>query len=301
MSLEFFWLLVVDVFFGSSFTEALFAQLDTVLESFSVAKITTSVALAMPGASQFFLYFVLTRTGTWFALQLLRAHAFPALLWRLPRCLSQHAERLAWQPEPSLFGDTIPMAVFMLLLGLCYATVAPVVVLPCAFNFLFCFVIFRYQLLYVHSPQFQTHGHLWLHLVSCCAASLLLAQAVLCSILAVRRAPAAACALAPLAVATLGLYRFHLSSFADTFTAVPRDVAEQADRKHPVLDAKGALPFPFPQARRRRRRDCAQQRTTTTTGALLAAAASAQMYVALVLLRAWLILNASCVAPLLLS
>lgn len=125
---QYYWLLVVDVFFGSSFTEALFSQLDGILESFSVAKITTSVALAMPGASQFFLYFVLTRTGTWFALQLLRVHAVPELLAFLPRMRSERAERDAWKPGPTCFGDYIPMACFMLLLGVCYSTVAPVVV-----------------------------------------------------------------------------------------------------------------------------------------------------------------------------
>lgn len=123
-------------------------------------------------------------------------------------------------------------------------------VLPTAFYFLFGFVVFRYQLLFVHSPQYQTNGTLWLHLSHCCLASLLLAQAVLCSILAVRRAPKEACALAPLAVGTVAFYRFLQSTYADAFTSVPRDVAEQADKRHRVLDpVTGQLPFPFPQAR----------------------------------------------------
>lgn len=48
VSLQFFWLLIMDVFFGSAVIEALFRQLDNVLHYFSLAEIINSIALSVP-------------------------------------------------------------------------------------------------------------------------------------------------------------------------------------------------------------------------------------------------------------
>lgn len=48
VSLQYFWLLIIDVFFGSAVTEAILRQLDNVLRYFSFAEIINSIALSVP-------------------------------------------------------------------------------------------------------------------------------------------------------------------------------------------------------------------------------------------------------------
>lgn len=248
VSLQFFWLLVIDVFFGSAVTEAVFRQLDNIMHYFSIAEVVNAIALSVPAASQFFLGFILTRTGTAFAMQLLRVYSLPAMAWTLPRCWTVGQERKAWQPENPQYGDWLPTALFILCLGLVYSTIAPLMLIVVAVYFAFGFIVFRYQLLYVYAANYQTNGRLWLHLFNCSIISMVIAQVVLASVMLLRGALFEVVVVVPLVVITLSFQYIMDKNYSQTFRTVPRDVAEAADRAAPVLSEEGYLPFPFPEA-----------------------------------------------------
>lgn len=191
---------------------------------------------------------MLTRTGTAFALQLLRVYSLPSLAWTLPRCWTVGQERRAWAPEAPQYGDWLPTALFILALGLVYSTIAPLMLLVVAAYFAFGFIVFRYQLLYVYAATYQTNGRLWLHLFNCSIVSLVLSQVVLGSVMLLRGAGVEVLALLPIVVATLAFHYVMEKNYSLTFRTVPRDVAEAADRAAPVLSEEGYLPFPFPEA-----------------------------------------------------
>jgi hypothetical protein len=249
-SSAFFWLYVVDVFLGSAAIQALMRQLGGSLHrgsGFSVASVGDAVGGSVPGAAPFFIAFALTRAGTSLAAQLTRATDAPALLARLAAARTARAERAAWAPTAPPFVDWVPSALFLLLLGLVYAPLAPLIAPPVAAAFAGGAVVFRYQLLYVYAPSRGGRGRLWLHLRDGAAQAALVAVGTLAAVLAWRRAAAPAVALVPLFAFVAAAWR---AARADdggmAFSRLPRDVAAAADAAHGPLTLP--LPFPFPEA-----------------------------------------------------
>ena len=94
----------------------------------------------------------------------------------------------------------------------------------------------------------QTHGRLWLHLLSTSVDCLLMAQLVLLAILISREDHYEWVALLPLIGGTF-LFGFIMDkNYSSAFRTIPRDVAEAADAAGPAVDEDNRLPFPFPEA-----------------------------------------------------
>ena len=86
---------------------------------------------------------------------MLRVFDMPRLLVRLPQCWTVNEERAAWAPPHPAYGDWGPTTLFVLLLGLVYSAIAPVMLPIALLFFSFGFVVFRYQLLYVYLSAYQ--------------------------------------------------------------------------------------------------------------------------------------------------
>jgi hypothetical protein len=246
----FFWLYVVDVFLGSAAIQALLRQLGGSLHrgaGFSVASVGDAVGGSVPGAAPFFIAFALTRAGSSLAAQLTRATDAPSLLARLAGARTARSERAAWAPVAPPFVDWVPSALFLLLLGLVYAPLAPLIAPPIAMAFAGGGVVLRYQLLYVYAPSRGGRGRLWLALRDGAAHAALVAVATLAAVLAWRRAAAPAVALVPLfAFVAAAARAARADDGGAAFARLPRDVAAAADAAHGPLTLP--LPFPFPEA-----------------------------------------------------
>jgi hypothetical protein len=249
-SLGFFWLCVVDVFAGTAALQALMTQLSDTLAAdgngFSLAQLGDAIGDSVPSAAPFFIAFALTRAGTALAAQLTRVADAPALLAGLSAATTRRADFEAWAPQPPPFVDWGPTALFMLLLGLVYAPLAPLIAPPLAAAFAGGAVVFRYQLLYVYAPT-RGGGRLWMHLRDGAAQGALVAVAVLAAVLGWRRAAWQSMAMGPLFVAVLVMWRMAAADDGgEAFRVLPRDVAAAADAEHGSLSTP--LPFPFPES-----------------------------------------------------
>jgi len=247
----FFWLCVVDVFAGTAAVTALLTQLGDTLapdgDGFSLTQLGAAIGDSVPSAAPFFIAFALTRAGTALAAQLTRVADTPQLLAKLTSATTRRADFEAWAPKPPPFVDWGPTALFMLLLGLVYAPLAPLIAPPLAAAFAGGAVVFRYQLLYVYAPTRGGGGRLWMHLRDGAAQAALVAVAVLAAVLGWRRAAGPSMALAPLFFAIIVVWRLAAADDSgEAFRVLPRDVAAAADAEHGALSTP--LPFPFPES-----------------------------------------------------
>ena len=78
------------------------------------------------------------------------------------------------EPEPFDFGDYVPQELLVLLVGLVYATVAPIILPFVVIFFAMGYFVYKYSFVYVFVPEFQTGGKLWPVIFKRVAASLVI-------------------------------------------------------------------------------------------------------------------------------
>ena len=74
---------------------------------------------------------------------------------------SAYERKAAWAPGDFDYVSGVPQQLLVVLLGLVYATVAPIILPFVVLYFGLSFVVYRYQLLYVYMPEVQTGGRIW--------------------------------------------------------------------------------------------------------------------------------------------
>ena len=113
---------------------------------------------------------------------------------------------------PFDYGRICAEHLLILLLGLAYATVAPLLLIFVLFYFVLAFVTWRHQLLYVYQPSrnravelAESGGMMWPTMFRCCVAALLIGQITLEGILSLKGGYVQAAVLLPLPFVTVWL------------------------------------------------------------------------------------------------
>jgi len=73
------------------------------------------------------------------------------------------------------------------IIGLTYACVSPLIILPCMFFFAYGGLVYRHQLLFVYRPQYESGGALWPVVYRRYIFSLFTAQATLVGMLLLKQ------------------------------------------------------------------------------------------------------------------
>ena len=60
------------------------------------------------------------------------------------------------------YGDVVPDHTLVILLGVVFAAINPIITLTALAYFLMNVVVWRYQLLYVYKEEYQSGGKLWM-------------------------------------------------------------------------------------------------------------------------------------------
>jgi len=263
----FLWLYLVDVFLGAAAIQALLREAHAVLGASSTqtgsggSTTTQSVTLVdvahalggtVLGAAPFFLLIAMARAGTGMGAVLLRVSDTPLVMWRLLTSRTVRSERAAWAPlVPPLVIDWVPTSVFVLFLGLVYVPVCPLMAFPVAIFFGAGSIVYRLQLLYVYAPRgsgFGQDASLWVHLRDAILDAVLVALAVLTSVLAVHRALGPTLAAGALLIwAIFTAHSVRNDDAGAAFMHMPRDVAASADARTGPLRSE-MLPYPLPEA-----------------------------------------------------
>ena len=80
----------------------------------------------------------------------------------------------------------------VMMIGLVFATVAPLITLLCAVFFVFNFDIWRYHVLYVYERSYEAGGTMWVTFCNLTIYSLMIAQSFLSFVLLSKQAYAGA-------------------------------------------------------------------------------------------------------------
>ncbi len=233
-----FAVLLLDVFLGGTVARAivsLLLALSSLQWDVSLSDVLALLGTSVSNSAPLFIGFLTVRSLAGLPLELSRLSAMLASAWRA--ALQQPD---AWAPGPLSYGTQVPNALLVTLLGLVYAPIAPVL-LPCAACFftLGC-VVWRYQVLFVYTRVYESHGAWWPHMANRILASLAVGHATLAAVFALKLAGAvpvvgrrfsitvlAGPALIPLPLSIAVFARHYRRRFAPIFKRVPLSAAAE--------------------------------------------------------------------------
>jgi len=90
------------------------------------------------------------------------------------------------KPPPFLYGAGLSMACLIWTISLAYMTIAPLILPFATLYFFINYLVQKYQLTWVHCPDFETYGTFWPQLMSIAMGGLLLSQVATMAIIGLK-------------------------------------------------------------------------------------------------------------------
>lgn len=212
---KYFYFNVFNVFLGVTIAGTLFDSLNDLINR--PKSIISLLSKSLPPQATFFITFVALQFFVGYGLALSRM--VPLILYHLKRryiCKTQEQIQKAWFPGPFRYATCVPADMLIFTITLCYAVIAPTILLFAIVYFALGWLIKRNQALNVVVPSYESGGRMWPHIHSRILAALLLSQITMLGYFSVKEFPYSPL-LIPLPVGTLIFgyicWRFYYPSF----------------------------------------------------------------------------------------
>ncbi|XP_059651958.1 CSC1-like protein At3g54510 [Cornus florida] len=208
-----FYFLVGNVFFLSLLSGSL---LDQIGESFSHPKdIPSHLASAVSAQADFFITYILTNGLAGFSLEIIQ----PGLLiWDT---VKSHTWGRRKKKNPYLFSlpyfRVLPFVSLMILIGMVYAVITPLILPFLIGYFLLGYVVFINQVQDVYETVYETCGQYWPHIHHQILSAIILAQITMIGLFGLKSKPSASFATIPLLLLTLLFNEYCKFRFQPTF------------------------------------------------------------------------------------
>eukprot|EP00210_Caulerpa_lentillifera_P000603 g584.t1 len=190
----------ITVFFGSFLTGTLFGQMQELRNDPN--GIIDILGVAAPQTATFFITYILY-TGL-----IEGGVAFLNLtnlikLWLLTRFAgTERAKARVWSNQTIEYGDLVPSHTFIILLGLAFSVVNPIVLPVTLLYFIAMKITWTYNMVYIYSEEYQSGGRLWEYVFEQVLVGLVVMQLMTIFLMAIKKFPYLAL-LAPLPIITL--------------------------------------------------------------------------------------------------
>ncbi|GMH40978.1 hypothetical protein BSKO_08888 [Bryopsis sp. KO-2023] len=176
---------VITIFFFSFMTRTFLNQSKQVVED--PGSIIDVLGSAAPQTASFFINYVLVKGLVENSFQFLRIPKL-AIFWFLSKFVgSERAKNRLWQNQTMCYGEFVPHHTLVILLGLVFSTVNPLI-LPVATLYFFVNMLYwRYDMLYVYKPSYQSGGKLWIEVFDHVLAGLFIMQLMMIGMMSLKK------------------------------------------------------------------------------------------------------------------
>lgn len=177
---------VVNIFFVSIIGGSAFNSLKQVVDD--PRTLVPVLGVALPKTGTFFTSYVMLQSLTIFPLLLLQV--WPVIWTKFKKtflCITPREFEEADQPSSYNYAEYIPGNLLIILVGITYATVSPVILPFVTFYFAMGLATHRYMLYYVYVPKFETGGKFWHELYNKMMSAIVLAEITVMIILSVKK------------------------------------------------------------------------------------------------------------------
>lgn len=178
------------------------------------SQIPSFLAEALPSQSTFFICYIMLATLTGYALQLLRV--VPLILVSIKRkwlVKTPREDDLAWKPPPVLYDRVFANHLFILMVGLSYSALAPIITPFVALYFGFGYIVWMHQTLSIYIPNYSCGGMMWPRVFNRMIVATVVFQLLMFGVVSLKQSYAASVLILPLPVITLLFYFFILQHY----------------------------------------------------------------------------------------
>ena len=157
----------------------------------SPSNILNIVGGSLPQFSIYFATLIATKTFTAVPLEMLRTWPFIEILsvqlcLNKKKCTRRELREGALADRPMLYGWMYPNILMVVMILFIYSTIAPFVTLFALVYFIFAYILYKYQILYVYVNKYQSGGYMFYSVFNKSMLSLLAGVFVLLCYLAIR-------------------------------------------------------------------------------------------------------------------
>jgi len=171
-----------------------FERYVTALQTEGPDEMLTLIGSSLPLTSNFFLIWILFRGIYLPSQRLIFPH--PGVLCMsvnkfcccLGCAVTPHDRTIKYSPRSVRAGREVGVFMMVMLIGLVFAPVAPMISLLSTIFFIFNFIIWRYHVLYVYDKTYESSGSMWQTVTDLTIFALLIAQSFLSFVLLSKRA-----------------------------------------------------------------------------------------------------------------
>ncbi|GAQ89689.1 hypothetical protein KFL_005510040 [Klebsormidium nitens] len=222
---KFYYFMVFNVFLGVTVAGSAFGQLKQMTTN--PTGIVDLLGSSIPQQATFFITYIALRGFIGYGLALSQLIRVVIYLVKLKFTVkTEEDKREAWAPGSFFYGKNVPKDLLIVLLGLCYAVISPIIIPFCIVYFGLGYIINKNQALNVIVPEYESGGRMYPHIHKRFVASLFIAQLTLLGYMGIMKFTYTP-VMIPLPVLTVVFHLFTKKCLETRFTATPIEVAIQ--------------------------------------------------------------------------
>lgn len=172
-------------------------------------EIPSSLADSLPAQATFFICYIMLRSFTGFSLELLRVVDLIVIpIKRKWFCYTPREDEAAWRPPYVMYDRVYTDHLFVLILGMSYSVLAPLITPFVAIYFGFGYIAWMHQMLCVYIPVYSCGGRMWPIVFNRIIAGMIVFHLLMSGVLSLKESYAASLAMLPLPVITILFFLF---------------------------------------------------------------------------------------------
>lgn len=181
-SAKYFYIIIFNVYFGVTIFGTIFANLSSIKhmvdqDQFLVARLIRLLGSQLPPVAMYYITYIVLKFCIGYGFELSRLVSLTSYhVKRKFKCQAEWEKFESWAPGAFTYHQSIPNDLLILTLALCYAVIAPMILIFAFLYFLLGWLVQRNQALNIHVPDWESNGSLWPHIHHRILAALLAAQ-----------------------------------------------------------------------------------------------------------------------------
>eukprot|EP00243_Klebsormidium_subtile_P003337 TRINITY_DN16700_c0_g1_i1.p1 TRINITY_DN16700_c0_g1~~TRINITY_DN16700_c0_g1_i1.p1 ORF type:complete len:742 (-),score=286.06 TRINITY_DN16700_c0_g1_i1:415-2640(-) len=230
---KYYYFMVFNVFLGVTVAGSALGQLKQMTKNPS--GIIDLLGSSIPQQATFFITFIMLKTFIGNALGLSQVVRALIYLVKLKFLVKTEEEKLAaWAPGQFNYGSLVPNDLLIVILGMCYAVIAPIILPFCIAYFGLSYVVKKNLALEVMVPDYESGGRMYPHIHKRFLASLFVSQITLLGYFGIMQF-AATPVLIPLPILTAVFHLYTKKSLETRFSSTAIEVALQDVKEEPSV------------------------------------------------------------------
>lgn len=237
-SAKYFYFVIFNVFLGVTLLGTVISNVESIktlvdTSGLSVPGVVKLLGSKLPPVATYYITYVALKFFVGYGLELSRL--IPFIMFHIKRkfkCKTERELKEAWAPGAFKYHKTIAQDLLILTISLCYAVIAPMILLFATLYYALGWLVMRNQALNVHVPDFESHGSFWPHIHNRILAALFVAQITAIGYFGVKEFPFAPIIII-LPVLTVVFYMFCKKNYYPSIKVVSLSVAADVPKSQP--------------------------------------------------------------------